>query len=84
MAKKAKKIKRRSGGYHIANAVGKPQRLLNNRGEFTVGGDALLFITPSEAAEYIRAHGIASALNVIVPCECSDTAQMRHTYTPEK
>ena len=84
MAEKTSRTKRRSGGYHIARAVGEPQRLLNNRGEFSVGGDALLFITSSEAAEYIKAHGIASALNVIVPCECSAIHQMRHTYTPEE
>jgi hypothetical protein len=75
----AKKRKKGSGGYHIAKAVGEPQRLLSNQGSFTLG-DPLLFITPYEAAEYIKVHGIASALIVIVPCECSDTAKMRHTY----
>lgn len=84
MAKKVKK-KKRGSAYHIAKGLTKPQRLLNNRGEFTVGGDALVFITPGEAAEYMKEHKMNSAeLCSIVPCECSGIGQMRHTYTPEK
>jgi hypothetical protein len=81
----AKKTKRGSGGYHIAEGIGKIRRLLNNRGEFTAGGDALLFITRSEVVEYMKEHALDSnPLCSIIPCECSDIASMRHTYRPEE
>ena len=80
MLQKRKRTKARSGGYHIADTIWQPPRLLNDQGEFTQSGDALVFITPSEAAEYMKEHKLNLAGYSIIHCECSDVQQMRHTY----
>ena len=75
------KRRKRSAGYYIARPVGDlPQRLLAENGKFTVNGEALLFMTSSGAAEYIRDNKIDMILNIIVPCECFEVARERHIF----
>jgi hypothetical protein len=84
MIKKKSRTKQRPTGYHIAHTIRKPPRLLNNRGEFTEGSDALVFITSSEAAEYMKERKLnLVGLYSIVLCECSDIQRMSHTYKSE-
>jgi hypothetical protein len=65
-------------GYHIVTRVGLPQRLLASGGKYCFGGDALLFMTEREAAEYMKEHEISSEVGCIVDCECSEFLRKTH------
>lgn len=65
-------------GYHIVTRVGLPQRYLTDNGTFGFGGNALLFLTENEAAEYMKEHEISSGVGCIVDCECGEITRKTH------
>lgn len=67
-----KRRQRRHGGYHIQHGI-RPNKFLGKNGEQVFRhGDALIFITPGEAGEYIRKNKI-SVLYEIVQCDCPES-----------
>jgi hypothetical protein len=61
--------KGRHGGYHIQHQIS-PKKFLDKNGEQVFRHkDALIFLTPHEAAEYIKENNV-SAIYGIVQCEC--------------